>query len=139
MKLTSNPKVKEVFNNYPSSVQDQLLNLRKLTLIAASEINELDDFEETLKWGKPSYLTKYGSTVRMDWKKKSPDQYAIYFKCMSLLVPTFKARYKDIFKFEANRAIVFKLNEQISFSELKHCITLAFTYHKKKHIDLFGV
>ena len=30
MKLTSKPLVKDVFDNYPKSVQDQLLNLREL-------------------------------------------------------------------------------------------------------------
>ena len=110
MKITSNPIVKDVFGNYPKSVQPQLLYLRELILSAASEITGLKKLEETLKWGEPSYLSKYGSTVRIDWKEKNPDQYAIYFKCTSSLVPTFKTIYKDKFKYEGNRAIVFNLN-----------------------------
>jgi hypothetical protein len=138
MELTSNPKVKEVFDNYPESAQNQLLHLRDLVLKAASEIDGLEKLEETLKWGEPSYLTKHGSTIRMDWKTKTPEQFAIYFKCTSKLVPTFKTIYKDIFEFEGNRAIVFKLNDDIPEIELKHCISMALQYHKIKHLPLLG-
>ena len=139
MELTSNPKVKDIFDNYPKPVQKQLLSLRELVLSVASEIDGLEKIEETLKWGEPSYLTKYGSTVRMDWKEKNPEQFAVYFKCTSNLVPTFKTIYKDKFKFEGNRAIVFKLNDKIPDTELKHCISMALTYHKVKHLPLLGV
>ena len=138
MELTSNPKVKEIFDKYPKPVQKQLLSLRELVLSVASEIDGLEKIEETLKWGEPSYLTKYGSTVRMDWKEKNPEQFAVYFKCTSNLVPTFKTIYKDKFKFEGNRAIVFKLNDKIPDTELKHCISMALTYHKVKHLPLLG-
>lgn len=138
MKLTTNPKTSEVFGNYPRSVKAQMYRLRELVLSAASEIEGLEELEETLKWGEPSYLSKHSSTVRMDWKQKTPDQYAVYFKCTSKLVPTFKELYKEIFKFEGDRAIIFKLDDEIPESELKHCITLALTYHKVKHLPLLG-
>lgn len=139
MKLITDPKVKGVFDKYPKSVVNQLLFLRKLILNTASEIEELDTLEEALKWGEPSYLTKHGSTIRMDWKEKTPEQYGIYFKCTSKLVPTFKTVYKDLFKFEGNRAIVFKLEEKVPEKELMHCITMALRYHKIKHLSLLGV
>ena len=138
MELTSNPKVKDIFNNYPKSVQHQLLHLRKLVLSVASEIVGIEKLEETLKWGEPSYLTKHGSTLRMDWKEKNPEEYTIYFKCTSRLVPTFKTLYKNQFEFEGNRAIVFKLKDKIPEVELKHCILMALTYHKIKHLPLLG-
>lgn len=138
MQLTSTPQVEEVFNNYPEHVQHQLLHLRELVVNTAKEIEGLDKLEETLRWGEPSYITKYGSTLRMDWKAKSPDQFALYFKCTSKLVPTFKTIYKDLFTFEGTRAIVFKLNDNIPEKELKNCIQLALTYHKVKHLPLLG-
>ena len=138
MEVASDPKVVAVFENYPKNVKAQMLQLRELVLKTASEIDGLIKLEETLKWGEPSYLTKNGSTVRIDWKEKNPDQFAIYFKCTSKLVPTFKSLYKDKFNFETNRAIVFKLKDKIPVKELKHCITLAFTYHKVKHFPLLG-
>jgi hypothetical protein len=138
MNLITNQIVKDVFNRYPKTVKPQLIKLRELVLSAASEIDGLDELEETLKWGEPSYLTKYGSTVRMDWKEKNPEQYAIYFKCTSRLVPTFITIYKDKFEYEGNRAIVFKLNEKVPEVELKNCIKMALTYHKIKHLPLLG-
>lgn len=138
MKLISDPRVEEVFNQYPKSVKTQMLNLRDLVLTAASEIEGLDKLEETLKWGEPSYLTKHGSTIRMDWKKKNPEQFALYFKCTSKLVETFKILYKNILRFEGNRAIVFQLDEKIPEKEIKHCVTLALTYHKVKHLPMLG-
>jgi len=138
MELISDPRVKDVFDQYPTSVKAQLSNLRQLLLNTASEVAGLDKLEETLKWGEPSYLTKHGSTVRIDWKNKKPEQFAIYFKCASRLVNTFKTLYGDKFEFEGDRAIIFQLNAKIPEKELKHCISLALTYHKVKHLPLLG-
>jgi len=137
MKNIKDPKVAEVFENYPKPFQEKMLNLRKLVLQTAKEL-ELNDLEETLKWGEPSYLTKKGSTIRMDWKKKKPEQYAMYFKCTSKLVNTFKEIYPNTFQYETTRAIVFKLDDKVPSKELKHCISLALTYHKVKNLPLLG-
>lgn len=138
MKLTTDPRVPAVFEGYPSKVAGQMAQLRELILEAASEVEGLEKLEETLKWGEPSYLTKHGSTVRIDWKAKKPDQYAVYFKCTSKLVPTFREVFKGKFSFVTNRAITFSLEEKIPKKELKQCIQLALTYHKVKHLPLLG-
>ena len=139
LQIETNPEVELVFNKYPGSVRKKILNLRRLIIETANEIEEIANMEETLKWGEPSYLVKNGSTLRIDWKKKEPDQYAIYFKCTSKLVPTFKMVYKDKFKYEGNRAIIFHLNDKIPEVELKNCITVALTYHKVKHLAILGL
>lgn len=139
LKITINPEVEQVFNNYPELVRGKLLRLRKLILETASEIDEIETIEETLKWGEPSYLVKKGSTIRIDWKEKKPDQYAMYFKCTSLLVSSFKTVFKDLFNYEKNRAIIFQLNEKIPEDELKTCIKAALTYHSVKHLPLLGL
>lgn len=139
MKLQIDPRVIDIFNTYPEFVKQQMLTLRDLIIAAASQTDDLTELEETLKWGEPSYLTKHGSTVRIDWKAKKPEQYAIYFKCTSRLVPCFKTLYGDLFEFENNRAILFKVEDTIPEKELKHCISLALNYHKIKHLPLLGV
>jgi hypothetical protein len=139
LQIKTNPEVESVFSNYPGLVRKKILNLRRLVIEAVNEIEEITNLEETLKWGEPSYLVKNGSTIRIDWKKKEPDQYAVYFKCTSKLVPTFKMVYKDIFKYEGNRAIVFKINDEIPEAELKNCITVALTYHKVKQLPMLGL
>ncbi|MDX2413985.1 MAG: DUF1801 domain-containing protein [Bacteroidales bacterium] len=126
MELTSDPGVRLVFNSYPKSVKHQVIYLRTLVIKVASEVKGLEKLEETLKWGEPSYLTKNGSTLRIAWKDKSPEQFGIYFKYTSSLVPTFKSIYNDIFEFEETRAIVFKINDTIPEVELQHCIAMAF-------------
>ena len=138
MEITSNAQVQQKFDAYPQTAKKQLEALRKLIITTATEIEGLQKLEETLKWGEPSYVTKHGSTVRIDWKAKTPAQYAIYFKCTSRLVETFKIVHKNTFTFEGKRAIVFKLNDTIPEDALKHCITLALTYHKVKHLPLLG-
>jgi hypothetical protein len=137
--LKSNPDVQLVFNNYPKPIRKKLANLRRLVIETANEIEIITHLEETLKWGEPSYLTQFGSTLRMDWKKKNPEQYALYFKCTSKLVPTFKSIYNDIFKFEGNRAILFQINEKIPKNELKKCIAATLRYHKVKHLPTLGI
>ena len=139
MELKVDPRVRTVFNQYPDNVKGHMLYLRILVLETAAEIEDLAYLEETLKWGEPSYLTKYGSTLRIDWKEKKPDQYAMYFKCTSKLIPTFKKLYPATFNYETTRAIVFKLDEPIPEKELKQCIRVTLTYHKVKHLPFLGV
>lgn len=139
LNLKTNPDVETVFDRYPDTVRDKVANLRRLILEAANEIEMIKQVEETLKWGEPSYLTKYGSTVRIDWKKKTPDQYAIYFKCTSKLVPTFQELYGNLFQFEGTRAIVFKMEDEIPETELKKCISAALIYHKVKQEPQLGI
>lgn len=139
IKVKTDPKVEVKFNKYPKEAREKIEQLRKLILTAAEEIDDLTEIEEALKWGEPSYLVKKGSTLRIDWKEKAPEQYAIYFKCTSKLVPTFRALYNDVFTFEGNRAIVFKMEDEIPEAELKNCIKAALEYHKVKTLKLLGM
>lgn len=139
LQLASNPEVEIVFNNYSALAKEKVLNLRRIILETAEEIEGLNTMEETLKWGEPSYLAKKGSTIRIDWKKNKPGQYAMYFKCTSKLVSTFRLFFEDIFKFEGSRAIVFNLDEKVPEKELKKCIKAALTYHKVKKLPTLGI
>ncbi len=139
MEIISNPAAKEKFKSYPPLPRKRLKAIRKLIIETARSLNEISYLEETLKWGEPSYLTKYGSTVRMDWKEKSPNQYAIYFKCTSKLVSTFKEVFPD-FEYEKTRAILFDLkDDNIPVADLKKCIQAALQYHKVKHLVKLGI
>lgn len=136
--INQSPQVKEKFQSYPEAVKARLTHLRSLILETAAEIEGINEIEETLKWGEPSYLVKKGSTIRIDWKPKAPDQYAMYFKCTSKLVPTFREVYGDTFQYEKNRAILFGLDDDIPEEELKDCIALALQYHAVKGLPLLG-
>ncbi|MCL6294281.1 DUF1801 domain-containing protein [Jejuia spongiicola] len=139
LQINTNPKVEVVFNNYPDSVRSKLLHLRHLIIETANDIAEITTIEETIKWGEPSFLTKKGSTIRINQKKGEPNQYAMYFQCTSKLIPTFKMIYKDTFTFEGSRAMVFNINSKIPEEALKNCITAALMYHKVKHLPNLGM
>lgn len=139
LKIKTNPKVDVIFNNYPDHIRPKMLHLRKLVLETAKETEGITTLGETLKWGEPSYVTNIGSTLRMDWKQKFPDQYALYFQCTSRLVETFRIMFKNTFDFEGNRAIVFGLDSEIPTEELKYCIKATLTYHKVKHLPNLGI
>ncbi len=134
-----NPEVATIFATYPEKFRNKLLILRQLIFDTALKTEGVGVLEETLKWGEPSYLAKKGSTIRIDWKPKTPNQYAIYFKCTSLLVPTFKKLYPNEFTFEGNRAIVFNLDDKIPVIKLRHCIEMALTYHTIKNSLIKGL
>ena len=138
VKIIKNPKVESKFQTYPKEISLKLKYLRQLIIETATEIEHINEIEETLKWGEPSYLVKNGNTIRIDWKAKNPNQYAIYFKCTSKLVVTFKEIYGDLFKYENNRAILFNLKDKIPKIELKECIGLALKYHLVKNKPRLG-
>ena len=139
LQIKINPQVELVFDNYPDTVRKKLIALRKLIIESAVEIDEVTLLEETLKWGEPAYLTEYGSTIRIGWKSKSPDQYGMYFQCTSRLVETFRVIFKNTFEFEGKRAIIFQMENEIPAEELQYCVKAALTYHKVKHLPTLGI
>ena len=69
-----------------------------------------------------------GSAIRIDRVKSRDGGYAMYFHCQTTLVDTFKEIYRDEFRYEGNRSIVFAGDDEIPVEELSHCILLALTY-----------
>lgn len=136
MKPFTNPEVAAKFDTYPPNVREKLLALRELIFQTAIATDGVGEIEETLKWGEPAYVTKNksGSTVRLDWKKKDPNHYAMYFHCKTNLVETFKTIFPHDFKFEGNRALVFSLEEKIPEDSLAICIAASLAYYVKKKI-----
>lgn len=133
-----NSEVEKKFNSFRPDIRDKLLFLRQLILHTADEIDAVSPVVETLKWGEPGYVTKTGSTIRLGIPKSASDQYAMYFHCKTRLVETFKELYNQRLNFEGNRAIIFNVSDPLPVNELKHCISLALTYHKIKHLPLLG-
>lgn len=133
-----NPEVAVVFDSYPEEMRAKLLFLRRLIYETAASFQEIGELEETLKWGEPSYLTpktKSGSTIRIAWKEAQKEQYSIFFKCTANLVPAFKEKFPQTFKFGGDRSINFSLNDDVPEKELKQCIALALTYHHNKKLE----
>ncbi len=129
------PGVEKAFEAFSPAVRNRLLQLRQLIFRVAQDTEGVGELEETLKWGQPSYLTtrtKSGSTIRLGREKKTAGDFAMYFKCQTSLVASFKERYPEVFRFEGNRAILFNLEDEFPVRELNHCIAMALTYNRDK-------
>ncbi len=132
------PQIATKINNYPTAVSESLFHLREIIYQVISKHDDIGEVEETLKWGQPSYVSKNGSTVRIDGNTKTPNHYFMYFHCQTSLVETFKLLYPDHFTFEGKRALVFSVGEALPENELKPCIAMALRYHLIKHLPLLG-
>lgn len=100
MRPFQNPAVAAKFEGYPPGARRKLLALRELVFRTAAATPGVGAIEETLKWGEPAYVTpnKAGSTVRIDWKAKDHEHYAMYFHCQTGLVETFRSLFPRDFK-----------------------------------------
>lgn len=119
-------------------MRHRLMQLRQLILDTAAEIDGVGELEEALRWGEPAFITsesKSGSTIRIDRRKSSDTQYAMYFHCGTNLVDTFRTVFPNEFKYEGNRAIIFDEDDRVPVEALKTCIVWALTYHSAKRTD----
>lgn len=127
--------VKEKFSTYPDRVRPRMESLRKLIFETARATEGVGELEETLKWGEPAYLpskTKSGTTIRIDWKAKSPDQIGVYVSCNTSLISSFRTLFTDELKFEGDRAILLPADRPLPEKQLKICIQMALRYHLDK-------
>lgn len=99
------PEVQAKFDGYPPIARKRLLALRELVFRVAKATPGVGEIEESLKWGEPSCTTRNraGSPLRMDWKPRAPDQYAMCFHCQTGLVEMFRTMFPNDFTFEGNK------------------------------------
>lgn len=138
MEKAVSKQVAQIIEDYPAEARAVFNAVRKLVLVVARETVGAENTEETLKWGEPSYLAEGGSTVRMKWSEKQPEQFSLYFNCNSILVETFKELYQDEFTYDGNRAMSFPIGKKLPEQALKHCISMAMQYHQLKKLPLLG-
>jgi hypothetical protein len=133
-KVRKNPQsdmpahVGAAFRAYPAPLRAKLERLRKIILDTARKMDGVA-VEETLKWGQPAFLSKGGSTIRIDATKDGGA--AMYFICHTDLIATFRELYPEL-DYEGNRAILLGARDKIPEDALRHCISLALTYRKRR-------
>ena len=71
-------EIEQTFSRYPKPAAKALASVRGLILETAIEL-KIDELTETLKWGEPSILSKHASTIRYDWKEKTPENCVVLF------------------------------------------------------------
>lgn len=124
--------ISQVFARYTPEVRKRLMLLRRLILRVAKTDRNIGLIEEALRWGQPSYLTREsgsGSTIRIDGLKSRPGWCAMYFHCQTTLVLSFRQRYGLSLNYEANRALLFSVDEVLPIQILEECVREALTYH----------
>ncbi len=134
MQPFANKDVAARYDALPEDLRGRVLALRQMIYQVAAATKGVGTIEECLKWGVPSYLTvkpKSGTTIRLDGNPARA-QYGLYVHCQTTLIATFREIYPDTFTYEKNRAIIFGLDEEIAEEELRHCISMALTYHQKR-------
>lgn len=130
-----NADVEAVFKVCPALMRQKLMRLRELIFKTAAKTTGVGELEEALKWGEPSYITsqtKSGSTIRIDWKRSTPDQYYMYFNCKTTLIDSIKEIYADTFTYGGNRSIIFYKDGFVPIDALEGCIAMALTYNLTK-------
>ena len=131
----SDAAVEACFSAYPPGARRRMLALRELVFVTAARTEGVGEIREALRWGEPAYLTAQsgsGSTLRIDWKARAPDRYALYFNCRTTLVERFRVLFPDDFEFEGNRALVLRLDQRMPRDSLAFCIEASLLYRAHK-------
>ncbi len=132
------PAVAARFAGYPPEAKGTLLALRELIFATAEATPGVGPLTETLKWGEPAYLTaesKSGTTLRIDWKERSPEVCGVYFHCQTDLAARFRSMFPTLFVFEGNRALLLSLDAELPREALAACFEAALTYHARRRPD----
>ncbi len=127
--------VRFAFKDFPDEARQTLMEMREILFRTADETSGVGTINECLKWGEPSYLpakSGVGTTVRLAWKKKQPNVVSVFLHCQTNLVERIREIYPDIFEFEGNRQLSVPVGASLPEEELKHCFSMALTYHLKK-------
>jgi len=121
--------VAAVFAAYPAGIKAKLLSLRRVILSVAAKMDV--ELEETLRWSQPAYISKGGSTIRIDRMKSDSARVAMFFICHTDLIATFRELYPEL-SCEGNRAILLDVRGRLPEDALRHCVSLALTYRSRK-------
>jgi len=125
-------EVAAVFDAIDPPRRAALIRLRALVLEAAADAAV--QISETLKWGEPAYLPakpRVGTTVRLNALKGSADGYALFLNCKTTLLEQYRHLYPEAFGYDGQRGVLLTTAREPDAAALKHCITLALTYHRR--------
>ena len=121
-----NDKVPAALEMFPAAERDALLKLRELIFKVASEMPEVGQVEESLKWEQPSYVTKVGTPIRLGVAKDGG--FAVFTHCQSRVIPEFKSLFPDDFRYDGTRGVLFGPSDTVDYSKLRMLIRNALGY-----------
>ena len=129
MSLSMPEAVATAFDAMPEVPRATLLAARA-AIFETAEASAAGALTETLKWGRPAYLTeatKSGSTLRLG---VLDGRAAMFFNCNTSLVDGFRSDLPEAFEYVGNRALM--LGNTYDPAALRHCVCRALTYHRDK-------
>ncbi len=124
------PEVAAILAAAPPTARQGMLALRHLIFDVAAGLPNVGRIEEALRWGEPAYLTpetRSGSTLRIGTPKAGG--FALYCNCQTNLIADFRDLMGAAFRYEGNRAVVFRTTEEINREKLALLIARALTWH----------
>lgn len=133
MRPKPSDEVAAAFAALPREHQDGLRQLRELILDVANEVGAAP-VHEALRWGQPSYLStqpRLSTPVRLG-SSRDRKHFALLFHCQSTVLSEFQAMFPDDFRYEGNRAILFRPGEELQPEKLRLCIGHALNYRPKQ-------
>ncbi|MEQ8249276.1 MAG: DUF1801 domain-containing protein [Alphaproteobacteria bacterium] len=134
MRPFADTAVQSAYEAYPTRIRATMMRLRELILECAAD-EEIGGVVETLKWGQPAYLpakARTGTTVRLGQVREAPDACALLVHCQTDLIDSYRGLFGDELVFQGDRAILFPPGATVPSAAVRHCITLALTYHARK-------
>ncbi|WP_390914400.1 hypothetical protein [Pseudosulfitobacter sp. SM2401] len=133
MTQLSNPLASAI-QVWPKPAQNQFHAIRAIVQDAAKTA-EIGALSETLKWGQPSWMPQksgIGSTLRVAWSDKHPDEIGLFVNCNSTLSEQIRTLYPASFRYQGNRALYLGLSAPLPEQAIHHCAHLTLTYHRTK-------
>lgn len=127
--------VADAYARYPEDIRAFLMTVRAYIFEEAAKNPQVGKITETLKWNEPAYLTdqtKSGTTIRLAWKEKKPEESSLLVNCQSTLVASYKDFYGSVLTFAGSRAVIFQQGQDYPEAAIRHCIAMAQTYHLNK-------
>lgn len=123
-----------IVDHYTVELSDKFLCLKSLIYEQADLNPKVGEIEESLKWGQLSYVSKNrsGTPIRLGTEKKMPDFYGLYVNCSTSVISDTKHIYGDIFQYDGNRGLMFKVDDQLPEKEIRHIIDIILCYHINK-------
>ena len=118
------------FQSWPAPVAQTALAIRTHLMQAAQDL-DIQNLEESLKWGEPAWRPrKGGTTLRLSWKPGS-DEIGLFVDCKTDLNARMMSDYPDAFRYHPPRAMYHSVaDEDLPVAALTHLARITFRYSR---------
>ncbi|WP_299350128.1 DUF1801 domain-containing protein [uncultured Shimia sp.] len=120
--------IQNVVETWPELAQTRFYTLRQIIHDTAATNPDVAPLTEDLKWGEPSFLTKTGTTLRIDWKPKHAEEIGLFVICRTDLLEQVRNLYPDTFRYEGTRALYLPLGQPIPEEAIAYLSNRTQTY-----------